>query len=404
MDAFVAEKLRAVARQISDQRRHQHTEETLDAVQEENQKLDRWKNNFLPPIGEEEGGGTKGGGGGGARIARTNVTEWDETPELIELGTDERQFRVGRGVTIHLLPLLSPVARDVVGRPVGGIQYEWVSDNARIAKFNDPSKDELVAASKGTAHVRIRLAGTAILSEPIVFEVWNVDHVLLTPRQLEIPVGTRKRIVAEVTNDDGVRATNVLLSWSHDADDQLIVRIKPSGWITGNRVGVTNVSAGAGDPGAGGVWATVRAEVRVVVNPMGPGPGEGFPRLLLTGTDIDPDTNTIRPGDPEQPALWQEPADVANNVWWLNLDSPEADFAMDQMEEAPEVWRLFHASKVVEMVAQVHMQKEYTGRGDAENSELWSRHKQAYENFQIQYGHPMWEKLKEFVLTGEGLE
>ena len=49
-----------------------------------------------------------------------------------------------------------------------------------------------------------------------------VDHVLLTPRKLTVLLGKRENIIAEVTDDDGRRFTDVLLNWRHDADDQLI--------------------------------------------------------------------------------------------------------------------------------------------------------------------------------------
>src|SRR5207248_2769726 len=104
----------------------------------------------------------------------------------------------------------------------------------------------------GKALLWVRAKGTAIESRRIEVEVWNVDHVLLTPRALQIPLGRRKQIIAEVTNDEGSRATDVYLNWEHDADDKLVVRIQPSGWVTGNRIGRTTVSAGAGDPGSDG--------------------------------------------------------------------------------------------------------------------------------------------------------
>jgi hypothetical protein len=403
LDSFVADKIRSVARQIYDLRRHEHTKETLDAIQEENEKLDQWKNRFLPSGGEGDGGGGTGAGSGGGGRGGGGTVEWGETPSYVEFGTTERHFRIGRGVSIHLTPLLTPVVRDAVGRPVAGAELEWVSNDNRIVRFEPEGTDEVKAMAKGITQVRLRVHESSVVSEPIKFEVWAVDHVLLTPRQLQIPVGTRKRILAEVTNDEAGRATDVLLSWSHDADDQLVVRIRPTGWVTGNRLGKTTVSAGVGDPDSG-VWARIRAEIEVVPNPDRHRPSEGFPRLLLTGKNIDPATGETRPGDPDGPALWQEPVDVINNVWWLNLDSPEANFALSGRDEQPEIWRMFHASKLAEMVAQVHMQNDFTNRGESETPDLWSRHKLAYENFQIQYGHDMWEKLQEYVLTGGGLD
>ena len=100
--------------------------------------------------------------------------------------------------------------------------------------------------SSEPATVRISAQGHSAFVE-IPIEVWRVDHVLLTPRSLEIELGKRKQILAEVTNDEAARATDVLLNWQHDADDQLIIRIHPTGWITGNRIGHTQVTAGAGN-------------------------------------------------------------------------------------------------------------------------------------------------------------
>ena len=105
-----------------------------------------------------------------------------------------------------------------------------------------------------------------------------------------IILGKRQQIIAEVTNDEGYRATDVFLNWKHDADDQLVVRISPKGWVTGNRLGRTGVTAGAGDPTAAGVWARVRVEAQVMPNPDQTERGGGFPELRLTGRDLDPDT------------------------------------------------------------------------------------------------------------------
>ena len=68
----------------------------------------------------------------------------------------------------------------------------------------------------------------------------------------------------------------------------------------------------------------IPAETIVVENRDEIQHGSGFPQLLLTGRDSDPETGEIRDGDPEQPALWQEVSDFRNNVWWLNLENPAA--------------------------------------------------------------------------------
>lgn len=281
------------------------------------------------------------------------------------------------------------------------MRFRWSTTDRHILEVIDG--DLVVARAKGQVRIRVEVEGTNAFIERSV-EVWSVDHVLLTPRNLQIELGKRKQIIAEVTNDEGDRATDVVLNWSHDADDQLIVRINPTGWVTGNRLGRTSISAGTGDPNAGGTWARIRAEVEVIPNEQEVERGSGFPQLLLTGRDVDPETGQIRPGDPEQPALWQEVSDFRNNVWWLNLEHPAALYHFSQRSERPEMWRSYHAQRVVEMVQQVHMKAEYTQQDLGERADFWAGHKAALERIETQIAQPMWEMLRSYVSSGEGLD
>jgi hypothetical protein len=402
VDQFVADKIRGLAKEISDRRRRDQDEHALEKVHEENRKLDEFKNRYLPSTGVggeggkgQNGGNGGGGGGGGGGGERGTLAE------SIEFAWTEDSLTIGRGVRFPTNHILRPCVRDAEGRAVLGLQIEWKSTDRHIVEFE--GDDVMVARGKGRATVWAQVQGGTIESRRIEIEVWNVDHVLLTPRTLEIPLGKRRQIIAEVTNDEAVRGTSVFLNWEHDADDPAVVRIQPSGWITGNRIGQTSVSAGAGDPTKGGVWAKIRPEVKVIANPEPPKRGGGFPRLLLTDRDKDPETGEPRPSDPEQPALYQDVTDIMHNVWWLNLASPDAAFAFAQRTENERLWRLFHAQKVVEMVIQVYMQEEFTKRED-ERPDIWVNHKAAIERHQVVMSQPMWERLEEYIKTGGGID
>jgi len=247
----------------------------------------------------------------------------------------------------------------------------------------------------------VTVRGTSITPEHLQVEVWVVDHVLLTPREIELPLGKRSQISAEVTNDDGDRAVNVLLNWRHDADDQSIVKVGPSGRITGNSIGRTEVWAGAIDPVSGPIWARIPVQVTVVPSPDNPERGGGFPRLLLTGRDIDPDTNEVRPGDPDKPSLWQDVSDYINNIWWLNLQSPEAAFAFSQHDIDAKLWRAFHVQRLIEMVTEVFMQQEFTKRGDDERPDYWANHHNARDRHSVAVVQEMWDRLEPYVLGEE---
>lgn len=404
VDRFVAEKIRELAKEINDQRKHELDSSQLDEVHEENRRLDRFKNRFLPSgIGAGNGGAGEDGRGPREKPEDSTPREQGTLPESLEFRSDMGGFlRMGREVKLHLATILRPCVRDDAGRLVPDVELEWFSDDRHVAEFREHGF--VVGLGKGRTKVWACVSGTRIESPRVEIEVWQVDHVLLTPRSLEIPLGRRKQVIAEVTNDDGARATNVFLNWEHDADDQMIVRIHPTGWVAGNRLGSTSISAGAGDPAAGGVWARIRAEVKVIENPDDLGRGGGFPRLLLTGRDIDPSTGGVRPGDPDEPVLWQTPLDFYSNIWWLNLESPAAVLLFQRRTEEPVSWRAFHAQKVVEMVIQVHMQEEFTSRGEEERKDRWVSYKSAVERYEVEFSHRMWEELERYVLTGRGLE
>ena len=404
VDKFTSEKIRELARAINERRKHEQNQEFLDEVHLENRKLDNFKNRFLPS-GGFSGNGAMGedGKGPGEVIIDPTPREFGEEPESIEISWSPQEvLRVGKGVTLNLAPILRPHVRDAAGRIVPLLELEWCSADRHVVEFERGS--HIQATGKGKTEIWARIPDTLVQSERITVEVWSVDHVLLTPRTLEIPLGKRKQILGEVTNDEGERATNVFLNWRHDADDQLIVRIHPTGFVTGNRLGPTSIGAGAGEPADGGVWARIWAEVTVTPNPEELQRGGGFPQLKLTGRDEDPATGEIRPGNPDEPALWQCVSDFQNNIWWLNLEAPDAAFFFQQRAESPTLWRSFHAQKVVDMVMQVHMQEEFTKLGDAERKDLWVSHKAALERYQVQLSDPMWQALQGYVTTGSGLE
>lgn len=395
LDRFISERIRELAQQINARRKEELDERALDEVHEENRRLDEFKNRFLPNYGEGNGGpgkggaGPGGGGGGGA-------VEWGTDPDALEYSIPEGGIHVGKGISVPLRWLLEVSVKDTTGRPVRAT-IEWSTSDSRVAAI---SRDGVLEArDKGICEVSARVKGTGVESDRIPVCVWNVDHVLLTPRTLDIPLGTRQQIIAEVTDDEGKRSTDVLLDWRHDAEDPMLVRVSRGGVVTANRLGRTAITAGAG-----GLWARIPVEVNVIPNPEEQKRGSGFPRLLLTGRDLDPATGAVREGDPDQPALWQEPSDFMHNVWWLNLQSPEAAFSFRQRGVGPALWRTYHAEKVMEMVVQVWMTEEFTRKGESQRPEFWASHHAAMDRHRVRIVQEMWKRLEPYVTSGAGWE
>jgi len=388
IDRFAADKIREIAHQISQRRQAKLDEHSLDEVLEENRKLDEFKNKYLPSYGDGSGGvGNTGSGPGGSRTAAH--LDWGTDPDSLEYETPENGLHIGIGIRLPLRNTLGVVIRDINGRPVrAGI--DWFTSNHHVASVT--SDGLLEAKEKGHCEIWARVKGTNIEAPRIPVRVWNVDHVLLTPRALEIPLGTRQRVVAEVTDDDGNRSTDVVLEWRHDSEDQLLVRISQNGIVTGNRLGRTAVLAGAG-----GVWARIPAEVNVVANPDKVKHGSGFPRLLLTGRDIDPATGSVREGDPDQAPLWQEASDYIHNVWWLNLQSPESAFAFRQRSINPTVWREYHSERVIDMIVQVWMSEDFTKKGESQRPEYWAAHLGSWDRHRVRISQEVWKRLEPYI-------
>ncbi len=397
VDRFASEKIKELAREINQRRREDLDEQSLDEVYEENRKLNEFKNRFLIEDGAGETPTGKGGGGEDGEPPPP-PPDYGSEADSIELTVPDPALRVALGVNLHLKRILAATVKDPAGRTVPGCQLEWHVAEPAVAAIDGSGL--LAPKSAGRTEVWASASGGEVESPRVPVEVWTVDHVLLTPRGIDLPLGKRQQIVAEVTNDQGERATDVYLDWSHDAEDQMIVRIRPSGWVVGNRLGSTLVTAGAGDPAAGGVWARIPVEVQVVRGEEEPERGSGFPRLLLTGRDLDPATDAVREGDPDQPSLWQEVSDFEHSVWWLNLQSAEASFAFRQRAEDSTLWRHFHVQKVMDMVTQVLMQDEFTRKGDDERQGYWAEHKLALDRHQVHTVQQMWSELQDYVIAG----
>jgi hypothetical protein len=400
LDTFITERIRELARRVSDLKRQALDDRGLDEVQLENEKLDSFKNKFLPADGGSGGGGNEHGEGRRRQSSRS--VEWGEVPEAIELVAPATGIRVASGVQLHLRHLLNTTVVDADGKPVK-TTIHWNTSDQSVARFSNG--DLIEARTKGRAEVwaTVVRGRELVESERVTVEVIVLDHVLLTPRKLTVKLGERQPILAEVTDDEGRRFTDVLLNWHHDADNPLIVRVGPRGILTGGRIGRTAVFAGGRGPGGAEVWSRIPVEVDVVDNPKLEQGGEGFPRLLVTGRDIDPNTGQIRQGDPDSPVLWQEPSDFVYNVWWLNVESPEALFAFSQRDTNPSLWRLLHASVVVDLVVQVHMQTQFTRKGDRELPDLWSNHRNAIDLHRVSAVQAMWEELEPYVREGAEL-
>src|SRR5882757_6743634 len=205
LDRFIAEKIRALAHEINARRRQELDDKALDQVHEENRKLDEFKNRFLPSFAEGDGGDGEGKGDGPRKHKRdgSGPLEWGNEPEVLKYEVPGQGLQVGKGISVALRAMLGVNVRDHMGRPVRAA-IEWLTSDPHVATFL--KGDKLDAHAKGTCQVWARVKGTKVEGPRVPVQVWAVDHILLTPRTLDIPLGKREQITAEVTDDEGRRS------------------------------------------------------------------------------------------------------------------------------------------------------------------------------------------------------
>ena len=394
VDRFLAEKIRELARQINDLQKQEISESTLDEIEKENNLLNKLKNEFLPAEGGQDFGDISGDNEGKKKKTR-DPTTYGTKPNEIRVSTFS--IKIAKGVQINLTSILHPSVRDQNGNPVD-TDLEWKSDDRSVIKLD--KKGNCDAISKGSCKIYISVIGTDIITPPIAADVVVIKDVLLSPREMKIGVGHSKQIIAQVTTDEDERFSDILLDWSHDAADQGIVKISPRGYVFGNKVGKTSVTSGTKNDGD--LWATNPVSVEIIPSDDKGGTGSGFPTLKITDREIDPYTGKIRPGDPEAPALWQEFWDEKNNIWWLNTQSKDAQFAYSELQRGNKgLWKMFHAKLLVEMVIQAHLDFEYTKRGEEEREARWSDHKSFYDRKYVELTKAMWGKYLIKYVNGE---
>jgi hypothetical protein len=238
VDVFVTRKVRELAKEINERRRHRQDNDQLDQVLQENKLLNKFKDKFMPTEGSDGNGNRGSGGPGPDPTPPSPPSPTGVVPSTIEIGwPDDGVLRVGKGVAVRLATTLKARVRDDHDRLVPGVDLEWIVDDGQIARIE---AGVLRGRHGGTCHIHAKVPGTMIRSNSVTVEVWVVDHVLLAPRSLEILLAKRADITAEVTNDRGERSTDVLLEWKHDADDQLIERLNRSDRAVGAGVPCLN--------------------------------------------------------------------------------------------------------------------------------------------------------------------
>ena len=339
---FVAYEIQKLATEFEIQERRKYSTAEKSEVSRINEALDKWKNRFLT----ENIGGTWGPGG--PKRPRTPRVSWPiGHARRIDLALSHT--RMGRGVDVTAQLKFY----DANGGRVRAVPVRWITDDPNIAMVNE-DLGTVTSFSYGATTVYAETLDGGLRSNRLALEVVKIHSMKIEPATIEVPLGSRRRLSAICTLEDGAEADDVSLEWTEN--DPKVAISTATGMVVGLTMGTTEITAEDDSIRSGNPAAVVVTE--------GDGEGEGdksggrgFPRVLVSGDfDHDPVTGKFTQFSDEDPPIMQRPADVEKNIWWINSAAPLAELYLDKGQGygyGSREWRVYHVEKYVEIIAQI---------------------------------------------------
>jgi len=324
-----------------------------------NAALDRWKNQFLEEMMEGWWGAE---GEGVDTTTRPSLPAGTPTHMLLT----SSHSRAGVGVSLR--PTLKFFDTD--RKRVRPVPYSWVSSNNNVAMIDE---DLLVinTFSFGATQIHAETLDGKLRSNSISLEVVHIHDIRIDPQEVELPSGSRRGFKALCTLSTGEETANVYLIW--DVDNNAIARVSSAGLVYGFEPGETQVYAMDDH-----CLSKNPAIVKVLPAPgrgEGEKPGRGYPRVLISEIDPDPETGELVELSREHPPVYQRvrERDVERNIWWINSASPLARLYSDRQREYgynTREWRIYHLERYIEIMAKIRLGLDYR-QGEEVSFDYW---------------------------------
>ena len=309
-----------------------------DELSRMNDALDAWKNRFMskmiPTLWGAEGSGRGNPGSRPLPVGR---------PTRIEVSLQHTRAGVG-------VPLRPTLRFFEDAKRVRAVPYAWQVEDTNVA-WIDPEINVVITNAPGTTRFWAETEDGRLRSGAIDLEVVSIRSIEIQPSRLDMPAGSRSSLSALCELHDGTQANDISLIWTES--DASIARVSAAGLVYGANPGQTEVTAGddrcsSGSPGL------------VVVGPPREGSGglggQGFPRILVSGTDLDPENGEEVTFSPDDPPVCQRVTDADRNIWWINSAAPFAELYLERSSGYgydSQAWRMYHVERVVEIMGQI---------------------------------------------------
>lgn len=339
VERFIAEKVDEFAEEFEDRDERIYDQEEKDALSEMNEALDKWKNEFLQQRTSGLWGEGDGGGGNGGHSLPSGK------PARVEISLSHS--KAGIGVTFR--PRIKFFDRN--GRRIRSAPYSWRISDESVAVAND-DLNTVKTVGEGSVEIMAECLRSGVKSNVVELEVVHLKSISLAPGRIEVPMGSRRTLEAECIIEDDDQSDDVYLIWTENDSD--VVRVSSSGMVYAAGPGSTEIYAGDDR-----CLADEPAYVHVDENGSrgaGDERGRGFPRVLVSGVDPDPETGGDVRLTEEYPPVWQRPIDVDRNIWWINAEASLAKLYLDRDEGygyQSREWRIYHLERFIDIISQV---------------------------------------------------
>ena len=338
--AFVGEQVQVYAKEFEAHDRRRHDQEERNALSKMNEALDEWKNRFLGELmhglwGLDDNGGQRG----------TKKPLPTGKPARLELNVSHNKAGVG----VAFRPSLRFLDRE--GRHIRAVPFRWVSDDTNVAIVDE---DLAIVNTFSVGHTEIfaETVDGKLRSNKAPLDVVPIREIRIVPLELEIAAGSRQRLEATCKLSNGGETGDVYLVWT-EANPK-VASVSSSGLVYGFAPGETEVAAGDDR-----CMSQEPATIRVSISPgrgVGGQPGHGYPKVLVSEVDRDPETDESVVFNSDEPPVSQRPIDVDRNIWWVNSAAPLAKLYLDDARgyghESRE-WRMYHLERYIDIIFQI---------------------------------------------------
>jgi hypothetical protein len=339
VNVFLSEQITKYAKEFEAKEKKKYDQKEKSELSKINEALDRWKNQFLDHLFGGQGGPN------GTVIPPSPHRLPSGKPARININLSHNQAGVG----VSLKPTVEFF--DANNDRIRPIPYRWVSDNTNVAMV-DEDLGVINTYSAGITNLQVETLDQKLRSNTASLAVVVIRDIEIIPSTVELPVGSRRAFEAVCTLATGEKSTGVYLVWTET--DPKVARVSAAGVVFGFEVGECQIAAG--DDHA---MAKSPAIVRVIPAIGGgnkEGKERGYPTILISSFNNDPDTNEPLNLTRDYPPVYQRPEDADRNIWWINSSSPLAGMLLDKEKGygyQSREWRMYHIERYVEILIQI---------------------------------------------------